>query len=161
TTPTQIRVAPGTYMEKLVVDRPFVTLCGQEGQAATTILTYGDSANTPNGNGGTLGTSGSDSENISASDVSVEHSTFAHSAGPVGQAVALLLTGQRLQFRSCLMLGFQDTLYVKGGTQYFKDCYVEGTVDFIFGGATAVFEGCTVHNVAGGSAITAPSTEET
>lgn len=159
-TPTQIRIAPGIYTEKLVVDRPFVTLCGQTGQTESTVLTYGDSANTPNGEGGTVGTSGSYSVNVSASDVSAENITFENSAGPVGQAVALLLTGNRQQFRNCRMLGHQDTLYVKGGTQYFKNCYVEGTVDFIFGGATAVFDGCTIHNVGGGSAITAPSTDE-
>lgn len=160
TTPTIIRIAPGTYSEKLVVDRPHVTLCGQTGQAEKTILTYSDNANTPNGAGGTLGTSGSYSVNISASDVSAENITFANSTGPGVQAVALLVTGNRVQFRRCRAIGHQDTLYVKSGTQYFKDCYIEGTVDFIFGGATAVFDSCTIHNVASGTAITAPSTEQ-
>ncbi|WP_437790699.1 pectinesterase family protein [Sorangium sp. So ce693] len=160
TTPTVIRIAPGTYSEKLVVDRPHVTLCGQTGRAETTVLTYGDNANTSNGAGGTLGTSGSFSVNISASDVSAENITFANSTGPGVQAVALLVTGSRVQFRRCRALGYQDTLYVKGGTQYFRDCTIEGSVDFIFGGATAVFEDCTMHNAAGGSAITAPSTDE-
>lgn len=160
TTPTVIRIAPGTYSEKLVVDRPHVTLCGQTGRAETTVLTYGDNANTSNGAGGTLGTSGSFSVNISASDVSAENITFANSTGPGVQAVALLVTGSRVQLRRCRALGYQDTLYVKSGTQYFRDCTIEGSVDFIFGGATAVFEGCTMHNAAGGSAITAPSTDE-
>ncbi|AUX29592.1 pectinesterase [Sorangium cellulosum] len=160
TTPTVIRIAPGTYAEKLVVDRPHLTLCGQAGRAETTVLTYGDSASTSNGAGGTLGTSGSFSVNISASDVSVENITFANSTGPGIQAVALLVSGSRVQFRRCRALGHQDTLYVKNGTQYFRDCYIEGSVDFIFGGATAVFEDCTMHNAAGGSAITAPSTDE-
>ncbi|HTN88294.1 MAG TPA: pectinesterase family protein, partial [Sorangium sp.] len=160
TTPTILRIAPGTYSEKLVVDRPHVTLCGRTGQAETTVLTYGDNANTPNGAGGTLGTSGSFSVNISASDVSAENITFANSTGPGVQAVALLVSGSRVQFRHCRALGYQDTVYVKNGTQYFRDCYIEGSVDFIFGGATAVFEDCTVHNVAQGTAITAPSTDQ-
>ncbi|XXX79403.1 pectinesterase family protein [Sorangium sp. So ce134] len=160
TTPTILRIAPGTYAEKLVVDRPHVTLCGRTGQSEATVLTYGDNANTPNGTGGTLGTSGSFSVNISASDVSVENITFANSTGPGVQAVALLVSGSRVQFRHCRALGYQDTLYVKSGTQYFRDCTIEGSVDFIFGGATAVFEDCTMHNAAGGSAITAPSTDE-
>ncbi|KYF89576.1 hypothetical protein BE20_00570 [Sorangium cellulosum] len=160
TTPTVIRIAPGTYTEKLVVDRPHLTLCGRAGQAETTVLTYRDSASTSNGAGGTLGTSGSFSVNISASDVSVENITFANSTGPGIQAVALLVSGSRVQFRRCRALGYQDTLYVKNGTQYFRDCYIEGSVDFIFGGATAVFENCTMHNAAGGTAITAPSTDE-
>ncbi|WP_434045795.1 MULTISPECIES: pectinesterase family protein [Sorangium] len=160
TTPTILRIAPGTYSEKLIVDRPHVTLCGQPGQAEATVLTYGDSATTPNGAGGELGTSGSFSVNISASDVSAENITIANSTGPGVQAVALLVSGSRVQFRRCRFLGYQDTLYVKNGTQYFRDCHIEGSVDFIFGGATAVFEGCTIHNVAGGTAITAPSTDE-
>ncbi|WP_433933912.1 pectinesterase family protein [Sorangium cellulosum] len=160
TTPTIIRIAPGTYSEKLIVDRPHVTLCGQTDQAEATVLTYGDSAKTPNGAGGELGTSGSFSVNISASDVSAENITIANSTGPGVQAVALLVSGSRVQFRHCRFLGYQDTLYVKNGTQYFRDCHIEGSVDFIFGGATAVFEDCTIHNVAGGSAVTAPSTDE-
>jgi pectinesterase len=162
TTPTQIRIAPGTYSEKLVVGVPHVTLCGQAGQAAQTVLTYGDNANTSNGNGGTLGTTGSASANISASNVSAENVTFQNST-PLGgsQAVALLVSGSQVQFRNTRFLSYQDTLYVKSGTQYFKDCYVAGSVDFIFGGATAVFEDCTVHSAAGGVAVTAPSTEET
>jgi pectin methylesterase-like acyl-CoA thioesterase len=160
-TPTQIRIAPGTYTEKLRVDRPNITLCGQAGQAASTILTYGDNANTSNGQGGTLGTSGSASTNISASKVSAENVTFRNST-PLGgsQAVALLITGSEVQFRNCRFLSYQDTLYTKGGSQYFKDCYVEGSVDYIFGGATAVFQECTIHSAAGGTAVTAPSTDQ-
>lgn len=161
TVPTLLRIAPGTYREKLTIDVPNIILCGEVGQAASTLLTYTDGADTPNGNGGTLGTTGSTSVNLSASDVSVENITFENTRGVGTQAVALLVSGERVQFKNSRFIGNQDTLYVKGGSQYFVDCYVEGTVDFIFGGATAVFENCTIHNVGGGSAVTAPSTEET
>jgi pectinesterase len=57
-------------------------------------------------------------------------------------------------------LSFQDTLYVRKAKQYFRDCYMEGTVDFIFGDATAVFDNCTVKNVGGGTAATAPNTDQ-
>jgi pectin methylesterase-like acyl-CoA thioesterase len=161
TTLTQIRIAPGTYQEKLRIDVPYVTLCGRQGQASSTILTYGDNANTPNGSGGTLGTTGSASTNISASNVSAENVTFANGT-PLGgsQAVALLVTGDQVQFRSCRFLSFQDTLYVRKARQYFRDCYVEGSVDYIFGDATAIFENCTVHSAAGGVAVTAPNTDQ-
>ncbi len=159
-TQTIIRIAPGSYAEKLLVDRPFVTLCGEVGKEKNTILTYNDSASTPNGNGGTLGTTGSASVNISASDVSAENITFQNSTGPGIQAVALLVTGSRVQFPNSRFMGYQDTLYVKGGTQYFRDCFIAGSVDFIFGGATAVFDNCTTHNAAGGTAIVAPSTDQ-
>lgn len=161
TTPTQIRIKPGTYKEKLVINRPNITLCGQTGKATTTIFTYSDAASTSNGNGGTLGTSGSASTNLSASNVSAENLTFANStAKGGGQAVALLVTGSRVQFRNCRFLGYQDTLYVKSGTQYFKNCYIAGTVDFIFGAATAVFDNCSIYSEGGGTALTAPSTDQ-
>ena len=160
-TPTQIRIAPGTYKEKLSIQVPNVTLCGQVGKASSTILTYSDNANTSNGSGGTLGTTGGASTNLSSNNVSVENITFANST-PLGgsQAVALLVSGNQVQFRNCRFLSFQDTLYVRKAKQYFRDCYMEGTVDFIFGDATAVFENCTVKNVGSGTAATAPNTDQ-
>ncbi len=161
TQPTLIRIKPGTYYEKLLIDRPNLTLCGEKGQAASTVLTYDDTADTSDGNGGTLGTSGSTSISITADDISVENLTMENSHGPGIQAVALRVSADRVQFRNTRFLGNQDTLYVHSGSQYFRDCYVEGTVDYIFGGATAVFDNCTIHSAGGGSSITAPSTEET
>lgn len=40
---------------------------------------------------------------------------------------------------------FQDTLYLHYGKQYLKDCYIEGSVDFIFGNSTALLEHCHIH----------------
>ena len=161
TTPTQIRIKPGTYREKLSVTKPFVTFCGETGKTSSTILTYNDGASTSNGSGGTIGTSGSASVTIKANDISMENITIENSFGVGSQAVALLAQGQRLQFRNCRLLGNQDTLYTHSGTQYYRDCHIQGTVDFIFGAATAVFENNTIHSVGGGSALTAPSTEQT
>ncbi|TLM78209.1 pectate lyase [Microbulbifer harenosus] len=159
--PIQIRIRPGVYYEKLLIDRPKLTLCGEKGQAAATVLTYNDTADTSNGSGGTLGTSGSTSISITADDISVENLTMENSHGPGIQAVAARIAAERVQFRNTRFLGHQDTLYVHSGSQYFKDCYVEGTVDYIFGGATAVFDNCEIRSVGNGSAITAPSTEQT
>lgn len=154
-TPTIIRIAPGSYYEKLIVDRPKITLCGQLGQEENTILTYSDGADT-----GGVGTTGSASVNLSGDDVSVDNITFENTRGVGSQAVALLVSGNRVQFRNSRFIGHQDTLYVRGGPLYFRDCYVEGTVDFIFGDATAILEDCTIHSVGGGTAITAPSTDQ-
>ncbi len=161
TTPTQIRIKPGTYREKLLVTNPFVTFCGQTGKEASTILTYNDGASTLNSSGTAIGTSGSASVTIKANDISMENITIENSFGVGSQAVALLAQGQRLQFRNCRLLGNQDTLYTHSGTQYYRNCHIQGTVDFIFGAATAVFENNTIHSVGGGSALTAPSTEQT
>jgi len=87
--------------------------------------------------------------------------TFANSAGPVGQAVALYVDADKAVFKNCRFLGNQDTIYAGGESsrQYFIDCYIEGTTDFIFGEATALFEKCTIQCKAD-SYITAASTPE-
>jgi pectinesterase len=161
TTPTQIRIKPGTYKEKLSVTKPNVTFCGETGKESSTILTYSDGASTSNGSGGTIGTSGSASITIKTNDVSMENLTVENSFGVGSQAVALLAQGQRLQFRNVRFIGNQDTLYTHSGTQYYRNCYIQGTVDFIFGAATAVFDNNIIHSVGGGTAVTAPSTEQT
>jgi pectinesterase len=160
-TPTQIRIKPGTYKEKLSVTKPFVTFCGETGKEASTILTYSDGASTLKSDGTAIGTSGSASITIKTNDVSAENITIENSFGVGSQAVALLAQGQRLQFRNVRFIGNQDTLYTHSGTQYYRNCYIQGTVDFIFGAATAVFDNNTIHSVGGGTALTAPSTEQT
>ncbi|MDL2243464.1 pectinesterase family protein, partial [Bacteroidales bacterium OttesenSCG-928-J19] len=87
--------------------------------------------------------------------------TFENTAGPIGQAVAVYTLGDKITFVNCRFLGFQDTLYAagNGGRQYYKNCYIEGTTDFIFGSGTAWFEECHIHCKAN-SYITAANTPE-
>jgi pectinesterase len=73
--------------------------------------------------------------------------------------VALNATGQRQQYLNCRFVGYQDTLYTHSGSQYFRNCYVQGNTDYVFGGATAVLDNCEVRNVEGGSAVAAPNTD--
>lgn len=96
---------------------------------------------------------------VEASDFRMENITVENSAGPVGQALALCVEGEHCVFVNCRFLGNQDTVYAAGryGSQYFYNCYIEGTTDFIFGEATALFEQCTIHAKAN-SFITAAST---
>lgn len=91
-----------------------------------------------------------------ASDLSVENS-----AGQVGQAIALSVNGDRVLFERVAVRGNQDSLYVAGEKNrvLFRNCHIEGTVDFIFGGALAVFDSCRIHSL-GDSYITAASTVE-
>lgn len=98
---------------------------------------------------------------VQANDFRMRNLTVKNSAGPVGQAVALHLEGDRAVFENCRLLGHQDTVYAagEGSRQYFKGCTIEGTTDFIFGAATAVFEDCRIHAKAD-SYITAASTPE-
>jgi pectin methylesterase-like acyl-CoA thioesterase len=150
--PIRIDIKAGTYTEKLTIASR-TNLCLVGASATSTILTYGDS------NASVGSTSGSASVLISANDFSAANLTIANSYGTGSQAVALRTTGQRQQFLGCRFIGNQDTLYTHNGSQYFRNCYVEGTVDYVFGGATAVFQSCEVHNVGGGSATTAPNTD--
>ncbi|MFC0876745.1 pectinesterase family protein [Saccharicrinis sp. FJH2] len=98
---------------------------------------------------------------VEADDFYAENLTIINSAGQVGQAVALHVEGNRCTFKNCKIKGNQDTLYAAGqnSKQYYDSCYIEGTTDFIFGAATAVFNACTIHNLSN-SYITAASTPQ-
>lgn len=158
--PTRILVRKGTYKEKVVIaqSKEKVQLIGEDGA----VITYDDYASKPNIFGENKGTSGSGSIYIYSPDFLAENITFENSSGPVGQAVACHVGADRAVFRRCRFLGFQDTLYTFGEDtrEYYEDCYIEGTVDFIFGKATAVFNRCTIHSKRSGGFLTAPATPE-
>jgi pectinesterase len=158
---TRIFIKNGRYKEKLVLpeSKTLVTFIGENNEK--TILTYDDYATKKNRFNEDKGTSGSASFYMYASDFTAENICFENSAGPVGQAVAAFVKGDRTVFRNCRFLGFQDTLYTYGreSRQYFKNCYIEGTVDFIFGSSTALFEDCKIFCKSPGY-ITAASTPE-
>jgi pectinesterase len=148
-----IEIQPGTYKGRVEVpkSKPKLTFRGAGADASKTIITNDWNASFVRpGTTQPVGTSGSAATIVAADDLSAENLTFENSAGETGQAVALRFTGDRGKFVNCRFLGWQDTLYVDGGRAYFKDCYVEGRVDFIFGGSAAVFEKCTIHSKNGG-----------
>ncbi len=156
---TTIYIRKGVYKEKLIIpaSKINVSLIGAE----DAVISGDDYASKPNRFGENMSTSGSASCYIYAPDLICENLTFENTAGRVGQAVACFVAGDRVIFRNCRFLGNQDTLYNFGKhcRQYFEDCYIEGTVDFIFGSSTAVFNRCTVHSLSKGY-LTAPSTPQ-
>ena len=156
---TTIYIRKGVYKEKLIIpaSKINVSLIGAEGA----VISGDDYASKPNRFGENMSTSGSASCYIYAPDLICENLTFENTAGRVGQAVACFVAGDRVIFRNCRFLGNQDTLYNFGKhcRQYFEDCYIEGTVDFIFGSSTAVFNRCIVHSLSKGY-LTAPSTPQ-
>ena len=159
---TTIFIKNGTYKEKLMLaaSKRNIHFIGES--VDKVILTYDDYASKKNAKGQNIGTSGSSSFFIYGSDITAENITFENSSGPVGQAVAMRVSGDRIKFVNCKFLGFQDTLYPQGAgqrsRQYYKNCYIEGTTDFIFGAATAIFDNCTIYCKKGGSYITAANT---
>ncbi len=159
---TVIFIKKGIYKEKLILaaSKKNVKFIGES--LNETILTYDDYAQKKNTFGEEKGTSGSSSFYIYGEGFSAENITFENSSGPVGQAVAVWAGGDKSVFTNCRFLGFQDTLYTYGGNnrQYYKNCYIEGTVDYIFGAATAWFENCILFCKKQGY-ITAASTADT
>lgn len=144
----------GVYNEKieLPATNTDVTFIGES--VDKTIITFSDYSGR-----GKHTTFTSFTAKISGNRFVAENITFANSAGPVGQALALYVDADKALFRNCRFLGNQDTIFAasESARQLFVDCYIEGTTDFIFGPATAVFQNCTIR-AKSDSYITAAST---
>ena len=158
---TTIFIKAGVYKEKLILPSTKTNVSFFGENVDKTILTFDDFAKRKNRFGEEIGTSGSSSFYIFGDGFEAKNITFENSYGVGSQAVAVRIDGDRVKFENCRFLGNQDTLYPhgRGSRQYYKNCYIEGTVDFIFGWSTALFEGCTIFCKSKGY-ITAASTEE-
>lgn len=164
-----IHIGKGVYREKLVVSRPNVTFQGEGQSRGDVVLVYGDGAMDLMPEGDKRGTFRTASVRIDTHDFTARHLTFQNDAGSgtaVGQALALYVDGDRNFFENCAFLGHQDTLFTaplpqkemapggfKGpgefkprvmGRHCYRNCYIEGDVDFIFGSAVAYFENCEI-----------------
>ena len=157
---TVIRIKPGIYRERVVVphSKPFLSFRGDD--AAATVITFDRHAGLPGLDGKPINTFDTPTVFIQADDFTAERITFENSAGPHGQAVALTIMGDRGVFRGCRFLGYQDTLLPQAGRQFFERCYIEGAVDFIFGGSAGWFEECTIHATANGYLTAANTTRD-
>jgi len=163
-----ILVKPGIYRERIHVQRERGNILVRGEDAESTVIVFDLHANIPGPDGKIIGTFRTPTVWIDADGMIWEDITFANDAGrpgprpdgpDVGQALALRVDGDRVVFRNCRFLGWQDTILTTRGRQYFADCYIEGNVDFIFGGGTACFERCHIHCLADGY-ITAASTPD-
>lgn len=160
-----IHVRKGTYHEKLVIPswKTHISLIGDD--AANTIITNNDYSGKvyPAGKDAfgkdKFSTYTSYTVMVQGSNCLIENLTIENTAGRVGQAVALHVEGDRCVIKNCRLLGNQDTLYAAtvNSRQLYQHCYIEGTTDFIFGEATAVFQDCTIKSLAN-SFITAAAT---
>ncbi|WP_018479496.1 pectinesterase family protein [Pontibacter roseus] len=152
----EIHIRKGTYREKLIIPSWKTNLSFIGESKENTIISWDDYSGK-----GDINTFTSYTVLVQGNGFEAENITFQNTAGPVGQAVALHVEADRCVFRNCNIIGDQDTLYagVANSRQYYVNCYIEGTTDFIFGPATAVFENCTIH-CKKNSYITAASTPE-
>ena len=185
--PVRIELAPGEYYERLEIIRPHVTLVGEDPD--TTCITHSLYALMLMEDGTKRGTFRSYSVFVDANDFTAENITFENASGDgrdVGQALAIYSEGDMVKYINCCFLGCQDTIFTGplppkelkpggfigpkqfaprvNGRQYYKDCFIRGDVDFIFGSATAYFENCEIFSNNRGEEIngyvTAPSTPE-
>ena len=149
-----IYVKNGVYKEKVIVPSwvENIDIIGEDRDK--TIITYDDHANINK-----MGTFRTYTVKVEGSDITFKNLTIENNAAQLGQAVALHTEGDRLKFINCRILGNQDTVYTgaKFTRLYFKDCYIDGTTDFIFGPSTALFEDCIIHSKRN-SYVTAAST---
>ena len=168
---TRILIRSGVYKEMVSIPHTKFRLYIKGEGAENTLITYDKYAKAlwP-GRDIAVGTSGSASVYIHSSYVTFEDIGFENSAGEgkeIGQAVAVFTDGDFLFFNRCRFIGNQDTLYTYGRygkfggikRNYYKDCYIEGTTDFIFGPSICYFEDCTIHSKKN-SYVTAASTLE-
>ena len=166
---TTIYIRKGVYKENVHIPHSKFRMHISGEDAPGTIITFDKAAkhNWPL-TGYPIGTSGSATIYIHSSYVTFENLTFENTAGEgkeIGQAVAVFTDGDFLFFKNCRFIGNQDTLYTYGRygkdggikRNYFLDCYIEGTTDFIFGPSIAYFENCTIHSK-NNSYVTAAST---
>lgn len=156
----EIFIKNGFYFEKVIIDKPDVTLTGEDTE--NTVIIYNDCAYRKDANGEYLGTFATATLEVTQNgkNTLIQNLTIENSAGYgkiVGQAVALSAGGDRSSFKNLRLIARQDTLmlipcYIEAQQypdlyirQYFENCYIEGDVDFIFGGATAVFKNCDIY----------------
>ena len=149
-----IYVKNGVYKEKVIVPSwvENIDIIGEDRDK--TIITYDDHANINK-----MGTFRTYTVKVEGSDITFKNLTIENNAAQLGQAVALHTEGDRLKFINCRILGNQDTIYTgaKFTRLYFKDCYIDGTTDFIFGPSAALFDDCIIHSNRN-SYVTAAST---
>lgn len=155
-----IFIKKGIYKEKIVIPTWSlnISLIGEDKDS--TIITWADHANMPiPGTEKKMGTFRTYTLLVQGHGFIAQNLTIENNAPQLGQAVALHVEGDKAVFINCRILGNQDTIFLGSETsrQLYKDCYIEGTTDFIFGPSTAYFQTCQIH-CKKNSYITAPST---
>ncbi|MET9619133.1 pectinesterase family protein, partial [Kitasatospora indigofera] len=155
-----ITIKPGTYRERVTVpsNKPYVTLQGLGAGPGDVVIVN-------NHNAGTYGTAGSatvvaQGHDFSATNLTLSNDFDENSSDTGDQALALYLDSDRALLDNVRLLGDQDTFLVNESARvYAVNSYVEGTVDFIYGGGVAVFDNCRIYEKrTTGGPVTAAST---
>ncbi|GAA0141270.1 esterase [Lithospermum erythrorhizon] len=132
-----IHIKGGVYQENLEIEMNNIMLVGDG--LRYTIITGSRSV----GGGSTTFNSGT--VIVTGDGFIAQGITFRNTAGPENhQAVALRSSADLSVFYRCGFEGYQDTLYVHSQRQFYKECYIYGTVDFIFGNSAVVLQNCMI-----------------
>eukprot|EP01018_Ginkgo_biloba_P020328 Gb_01459 [translate_table: standard] len=142
-----IHIKAGTYLEKIYIGERKANITLQGEGAESTHIAWNDTVATAGS------TKASSSFTIAAPDFIAKDISFHNIAypprGSIGaQAVAVAISGDRAAFYRCKFYAYQDTLLDEYGRHYFKQCFIEGSVDFIFGFGQSLYEECEIHSIA-------------
>ncbi|KAL0344688.1 UNVERIFIED_CONTAM: putative pectinesterase 15 [Sesamum radiatum] len=145
---TLIILDSGTYREKVVVSSNKTNLIVQGQGYLNTVIAWNDTANSTGGTSYSS-TFATFAPSFVAYNISFMNTAPAPDPGEVGgQAVALRASGDQSAFYGCGFYGAQDTLNDDHGRHYYKECYIQGSIDFIFGNGRSLFEDCTINSTA-------------
>lgn len=155
-----IKIKAGTYREKVVIPSSKHKISLEGENKNNTIITNNDFSGKLDSFNEKMTTFNSYTLLVMGDDIKISNLTIQNSSCNQGQAVSLHVEGDRFFIKNTDILGCQDTVYsaTNHSRQYFENCYIEGTTDFIFGQATVVFKNCTIKSLAD-SYITAAATE--
>lgn len=152
-----IYIKKGTYKEKLLLTLNKINVIMIGESKDSTILVYDDYVGKPD-----VATADVASFRIQAGNFTAYNITFQNTSHDLGQALAIKSEGDKVFYYNCRFLGYQDTYQGNGvGRVYFKNCYIEGTVDFIFGRSIMLFDNCVIKQLRDSGYLTAASTENT
>ncbi|KAJ8764459.1 hypothetical protein K2173_006199 [Erythroxylum novogranatense] len=146
-----ISISEGTYREKVEIPATMAYITLEGAGSDKTIIEWDDTADRIGQSGHPLGTFGSATFAVNSPYFIAKNLTFKNNAPPppsgaLGkQAVALRISADMAAFIRCKFIGAQDTLYDHIGRHYFQQCYIEGSVDFIFGNGLSFYKDCHLH----------------
>lgn len=145
---TVVWINKGMYFEKVTipVKKQNITFQGQG--FTTTAVAWNDTAKSANGTfySASVAVFGA---NFIAMNISFMNLAPIAQPGEVdAQAVAIRVGGDQAAFWGCGFFGGQDTLHDDKGRHYFKECFIQGSIDFIFGNGRSLYENCTIISIA-------------
>ncbi|XP_045787280.1 putative pectinesterase 10 [Trifolium pratense] len=144
-----INIGPGTYKEQIFTDIRMSCIILKGSSRHNTIITHNKSFH--DGGQTMSATFHSSPPNVILSGIKFQVRKRSNTFGYNGPAVAASIHGDKTAIFDCSFIGYQDTLLSAKGRQYFKNCYIQGEVDFICGDGQSYFENCVMNATQGKS----------